>query len=91
MDQIIRKYHSEAIILNRCSDLCEKHHSTAKDTCAFGDGGNDIEMLKAAGLGIAMGNGGQELKDAADYVAHDISNDGLYKALKHFGFVEEIE
>ena len=59
-----------------------------KDTCSFGDGGNDIEMIKAAGLGIAMGNGGQELKDASDYIAHDISDDGLYRAMKHFGFVK---
>ncbi|MBO7676711.1 MAG: HAD family phosphatase, partial [Erysipelotrichaceae bacterium] len=59
-----------------------------KDLCAFGDGGNDIEMLKSAALGIAMGNGRQELKDVADYVAHDISDDGLYKALKHFGFLK---
>ena len=59
-----------------------------KDTCSFGDGGNDIEMIKAAGLGIAMGNGGQELKDASDYIAHDISDDGLYRAMKHFSFVK---
>ena len=48
----------------------------------------DIEMIKAAGLGVAMGNGRQELKDEADYIAHDISDDGLYRTMKHFGFVK---
>jgi len=59
-----------------------------EETCAFGDGGNDIEMIKAAGLGVAMGNGRQELKNEADYIAHDISDDGLYRTMKHFGFVK---
>ena len=68
--------------------VMEEYGLEQKDLCAFGDGGNDIEMLKSAALGIAMGNGRQELKDVADYVAHDISDDGLYKALKHFGFLK---
>ena len=35
------------------------------EAIAFGDGGNDIEMLQYVGLGIAMGNGGEELKTKA--------------------------
>ena len=58
-----------------------------EEICAFGDSGNDIEMLKAAGLGIAMGNGSPEAKRAADYVCDKISEDGLVKALKHFSFI----
>ena len=59
-----------------------------EEICAFGDGGNDIEMLQLAGLGIAMGNGAKECRYAADYVTDRIEEDGLYKALVHFGFLE---
>lgn len=38
------------------------------ETLALGDGGNDVEMLRAAGLGIAVGNGSDAAKDAADII-----------------------
>jgi len=60
----------------------------AENVCAFGDGDNDISMLKAAGFGIAMGNGTAACREAADYVCEDIREDGFYKALCHFGFIE---
>lgn len=62
-----------------------------EDVIAFGDGVNDISMIEAASVGIAMGNARQAVKDAADYVADDVRNDGLYKACVHFGWVEEQE
>ena len=52
---------------------------------AFGDGGNDISMLEYAGIGIAMGNGRNEVKAAADYVTDTCENSGVYYALEHFG------
>ena len=62
-----------------------------QDIVAFGDSGNDIDMMERAGLGIAMGNGSAECRQMADYVTEDISDEGLYKALLRFGFVEEIK
>ena len=56
-----------------------------EDTMAFGDGGNDIPILKRAGTGVAMGNALDNVKDAADYVTADIDDDGVAKALEHFG------
>ena len=53
-------------------------------TMAFGDGGNDISMLKHAATGIAMGNGNDEVKAAADYVTGSVDEDGIINALKHF-------
>lgn len=44
---------------------------------AFGDGENDVEMLQLAGIGIAMANGMQAAKDAADYVTLSNNEDGL--------------
>ena len=46
-------------------------------TIAIGDNYNDIEMLKMAGLGVAMGNAPQEVKDVADYVTKDNEQDGI--------------
>ncbi len=56
-----------------------------EDTYAFGDGINDLSMIVAAGHGIAMGNAMDELKEAAEYVTADIDDDGVAKALAHYG------
>ena len=54
---------------------------------AFGDGGNDITMLRYAGIGVAMGNAADTVKQAADYVTADVTDDGIAKALRHFGLI----
>ncbi|MBQ6479280.1 MAG: HAD family phosphatase [Erysipelotrichaceae bacterium] len=69
--------------------IAEKYGISRKNICAYGDSYNDIDMLQKAGLGIAMGNGQRECKNAADYIAEDISEEGFYKSLLHFGFIEE--
>ena len=65
-----------------------KYNLRRADTMAFGDGQNDIDMIKYAGTGIAMGNGVPALKEAADYVTTDIDDDGIYNALKHFNVID---
>ena len=59
-----------------------------EETIAFGDGGNDIEMLDFAGIGVAMGNADDSVKAHADYVTTDVDNEGIYNALLHFGVIE---
>jgi Cof subfamily protein (haloacid dehalogenase superfamily) len=54
---------------------------------AIGDSTNDIEMLEYAQVGIAMGNGKEELKKVADYVTDPIDQDGLRKALKKYQLI----
>ena len=54
------------------------------ETMAVGDGANDISMLRAAGIGVAMGNASDKVKAAADYVTDDVDDDGLSKALARF-------
>jgi Cof subfamily protein (haloacid dehalogenase superfamily) len=54
---------------------------------AFGDGGNDISMIEYAGKGVAMGNAGEEVKRVADYVTTSVDDDGVGRALRHFGVV----
>ena len=58
-----------------------------EETMSFGDGGNDISMLRHAAIGVAMGNAKEEVKQAADYVTASIDDDGIAKALKHFGII----
>ena len=56
-------------------------------TMAFGDGGNDLSIIKASGTGVAMGNANIQLKKAADYVTTGVDDDGIFNALRHFGII----
>ncbi|MEN1935846.1 Cof-type HAD-IIB family hydrolase [Paenibacillus sp. 102] len=57
------------------------------EAIAFGDGGNDVDMLEYVGLGIAMGNGGERLKEKADFVTKKASEGGIAYALQEFGVI----
>ena len=61
---------------------------TPAESIAFGDGGNDIEMLRAAGIGVAMGNAAPAVQAAADYVTASVDEDGIWKAVQHFRLLE---
>lgn len=63
--------------------MAEHYGFTAHEMAAIGDGKNDISMLTGAGLGIAMGNASNVVKDAAGYVTDSIEADGLRKAVFH--------
>ena len=56
-------------------------------TIAFGDGGNDIAMLRAAGMGVAMGNAADDVQAAADLVTDDVDHDGIANALTRLGAI----
>lgn len=58
-----------------------------EETIAFGDGGNDIEMLDFAGIGVAMGNADDSVKSHADYITTDVDNEGIQHALIHLGII----
>lgn len=60
------------------------------EVMAFGDGGNDIPMLRHAGIGVAMGNATDEVKAAANYTTDTVDNDGILKALTHFGIIGHV-
>jgi Cof subfamily protein (haloacid dehalogenase superfamily) len=69
-------------------DLLMTHlKESNKHTIAFGDAKVDIPMLEYCKTGVAMGNGGPEIKEIADYITDDVENDGLYNAFKHFGLI----
>ena len=58
-----------------------------KDSMGFGDGGNDISMLEAAGIGVAMGNANDNVKAHADYATTSVDDNGVANALRHFGVI----
>lgn len=65
----------------------EKLNLDQKDTYAFGDSPNDKEMLDYVNTGVAMGNGWDEIKEAADHVTAPVDQDGIAKGLKHLGLI----
>jgi len=67
--------------------LLEHYGIQKSETMAFGDGENDVDMFRAVGTAVAMGNACAEAKEAADYVTDDIDRDGIWNALKHFGIL----
>ena len=69
------------------SDLMELLHISRDEVIAFGDSENDISMLMAAGVGVAMGNGYESTKAGADYVTTASSDNGISNALKHYGIL----
>jgi Cof subfamily protein (haloacid dehalogenase superfamily) len=67
--------------------MCEKLGIAVEDTIAVGDSINDVDMLQYAGIGVCMGNGSEPAKACADYITADIFEDGIYKAMEHFGLI----
>lgn len=58
-----------------------------KNVYAFGDGLNDLEMLRDVGTGIAMGNAHESVKKQADFVTSHADADGIVKGLKEVGLL----
>lgn len=59
----------------------EKAGFKMENVYAFGDGLNDIEMLRTVGTGIAMGNAEEELLKHADVITTNVDDDGIYNGL----------
>lgn len=62
-------------------------HETKEDTISFGDAKIDLSMFECCGYNVAMGNGGPEIKAAADYVTTDVNDDGLWNAFKYLELI----
>lgn len=67
-------------------DLFLAHYGIDRSrSMAFGDGGNDVEMIRHAAVGVALGNAVDTAKQAADYVTASVDDDGVVQALRHYG------
>lgn len=62
--------------------VCERLNIPLGDVVAFGDGFNDVEILKSVGMSVAMGGAPDELINVADMVTETAANDGVSLALR---------
>ena len=65
--------------------LCEMIGVPLENAVAVGDAANDLSMIRAAGVGVAMANATDEVRTAADYVTkNDNNHDGIAEVVEHF-------
>ncbi|WP_297951466.1 HAD family hydrolase [uncultured Lactobacillus sp.] len=75
---------SKGVAIKRMLDY---YQIPASKAIAFGDGGNDIEMLKTVGCGIAMGNATDNVKKIADDICGSVQEDGIYTYCKEHNLI----
>ena len=68
--------------------LSNYYNIKKEEILSIGDQDNDIELLKAGGIAVAMGNASDNLKACADYITDTIDNDGFVKAVEKFCIAE---
>ena len=64
--------------------LCDHLELSIRQSIACGDEGNDYDMIQAAGLGVAMGNAIEAIKEIADVVVADCDHDGVAEAIETY-------
>lgn len=69
---------------NAVAKLAEIYNIPREEIITFGDNENDISMIEYAGLGVAVGNAADCLKERADYITDDYMEDGVAKAIEKF-------
>lgn len=65
-------------------ELCKRLAIKPKEVMAIGDNENDLSMIEFAGMGVAMGNGNEIIKNKADYITSTNDQNGLAKVIEKF-------
>ncbi|KAJ3052768.1 hypothetical protein HK097_005694 [Rhizophlyctis rosea] len=78
--EVVSKHTSKAAALKFFTDNLAG--CRLDNVIAFGDGDNDVEMIKECGLGVGMGNGLAHVKKVAKYVAPTNDEDGVARVLR---------
>lgn len=76
---------SKAFAIDR---LLEHVGADPADSIGVGDAAVDIPMLEVCGVGVAMGNGSDDIKAVADHITDDVEEDGLANAFRHLGLID---
>lgn len=66
---------------------CRRNGIRLEDTMSFGDGKNDVDMIQTTGIGVAMADGDEELKQWADSLCEPAAGDGIYRELARRGII----
>jgi len=92
--KIVRGSPESIIIFNSKADkflavckIMETYGISRDELLAIGDSNNDLEIIRYAGIGIAMGNAVEDLKKIADYIVPDNNNSGVAFAIKNYAFL----
>lgn len=85
-DTYLEIMNGKALKSNAVKILCEDKKIDIEESISFGDNYNDVDMLKATGLGVAMGNAPQGVKVHADIVTLDNDSEGLLHILNQLEF-----
>ena len=64
--------------------LCDYLDIPIEETVAVGDADNDLDVLKAAGLSVAMGNANDRVKQLCDVQVADNDHDGIAEVIDRF-------
>lgn len=77
---------------NAIKSILHKINITSDEMIAFGDAQNDKTMLEYCGIGVAMGNAVEELKEIADEITLSNNEDGIaYSLMKHIPELKKVE
>ena len=79
--EITRKNVNKGATLEK---VAESLNIDMTEIIACGDGHNDFEMIRRAGLGVAMANAGDDIKQVADYITTSNNEEGVAKVVKKF-------
>ena len=74
---------------NGIERVMEHFRTDASDVITFGDGLNDVEMLRRASIGVAVARASRAARDAASFVAEDIDDGGILKACRHLKLIPD--
>lgn len=72
---------------NTILKIAEENGFKREDIIFFGDGMNDIELMELSGIGVAMGNAENEVKEKADLITDSCNEHGIYNALKNMSLI----
>lgn len=70
--------------------LCALLGISVEDAMSVGDGGNDVDLVRAAGLGVAMGNACEAVRAVADLVTADNDHDGAARAVLRYMLGQDV-
>src|SRR6185437_6847206 len=74
--------HKDATKKHALEELLKLENLAKENIMAVGDANNDLPLFEVAGFKVAMGNGSDRLKEAADYITDSVEEDGLAKAIE---------